>query len=81
MPDYGDMIRQAGVDVDFSKIDCTIEDEIIAAAADADAVIGAAKIVSVATSATKNPLLMISSLLCLMCYLILLSGLCVDCNF
>lgn len=42
MPDYGDMIRQAGVDVDFSKIDCTIEDEIIAAAADADAVIGVA---------------------------------------
>jgi D-3-phosphoglycerate dehydrogenase len=38
-PDYGEMIRQAGVDVEFSKTNCTTEDEIIAAAHDADAVI------------------------------------------
>jgi len=38
-PDYGEMIHQAGVDVEFSKTNCTTEDEIIAAAHDADAVI------------------------------------------
>jgi D-3-phosphoglycerate dehydrogenase len=38
-PDYGEMIRQAGVDIEFSKTNCTTEDEIIAAAHDADAVI------------------------------------------
>ena len=42
MPDYGDMIRQAGFDVEFSKTNCETEDEIIAAAADADVVIGVA---------------------------------------
>jgi D-3-phosphoglycerate dehydrogenase / 2-oxoglutarate reductase len=42
MPDYGDMIRQAGIDVEFGKVNCETEDEIIAAAADADVVIGVA---------------------------------------
>lgn len=42
MPDYGDMIRQAGIDVEFQKANCETEDEIIAAASDADVVIGVA---------------------------------------
>ncbi len=42
MPDYGEMIRQAGIDVDFWKVDCSTEDEIIDAAANADVVIGVA---------------------------------------
>jgi len=42
MPDYGEMLKQAGVEVEFVKKDCTNEDEIIAAAHDADAIIGAA---------------------------------------
>ena len=42
MPDYGEMIRQAGIEVEFVKINCTTEDEITAAAHDADAVIGVA---------------------------------------
>lgn len=40
MPDYGQMMRQAGIEVDFEKIDCGTEDEIIAAARDADAIVG-----------------------------------------
>ncbi len=42
MPDYGEMLKQAGLDVDFVKVNCTSEEEIIAAARDADAVIGVA---------------------------------------
>jgi len=42
LPDYGEMLRQAGIDVEFVRVNCTTEDEIIAAAHDADAVIGAA---------------------------------------
>lgn len=47
VPDYGEMVRQAGVDVDFQKINCSTEDEIIAAAKDADAVIAIASLKSV----------------------------------
>jgi len=39
MPDYGELLRQAGINVDFVKIHCDTEDEIISAAHDADAVI------------------------------------------
>jgi D-3-phosphoglycerate dehydrogenase len=42
IPDYGEMLKQAGVEVEFAKKDCTTEDEIIAAAHDADAIIGVA---------------------------------------
>ncbi|MFO8011223.1 MAG: C-terminal binding protein [Dehalococcoidia bacterium] len=42
MPDYGEMIRQAGIEVEFLKVDCSTEDEIIDAAADADVVVGVA---------------------------------------
>ena len=42
MPDYGEMIRQAGVEVEFVRIHCTTGDEIIVAAHDADAIIGVA---------------------------------------
>jgi len=42
MPDYGDTLRQAGLDVEFVRINCTTEDEIISVARDADAVIGVA---------------------------------------
>lgn len=42
MPDYGEMLRQAGIDAQFTKVNCTTEDEIIAAAGDADALIGVA---------------------------------------
>lgn len=42
MPDYGEMLKQAGVEVEFVKVHCTTEDEIIAAAHDADAIIGVA---------------------------------------
>lgn len=42
MPDYGEMLKQAGLEVDFVKKNCTTEDEIIAAAHDADAVVGIA---------------------------------------
>ncbi|MBT4512948.1 MAG: C-terminal binding protein [Chloroflexi bacterium] len=40
-PDYGEMIRQSGIDAEFSKSHCTTEEQIIAAAHDADAVIAA----------------------------------------
>jgi D-3-phosphoglycerate dehydrogenase len=46
-PDYGELIRQAGIDVEFSKTNCTTEDEIIAAAHDADAVIAVTSLKSV----------------------------------
>jgi len=39
MPDYGEMLREEGLAVEFIKTNCTTEDEIIAAAHDADAVI------------------------------------------
>jgi len=42
MPDYGEMLKQAGVEVEFAKKDCATEDEIITAAHDADAIIGVA---------------------------------------
>jgi len=42
VPDYGEFLRQAGFDVEFVRVNCTTEDEIIAAAHDADAVIGMA---------------------------------------
>lgn len=42
MPDYGEMVRQSGVEVEFHKVNCSTEDEMIAAAHDADAVIGVA---------------------------------------
>jgi len=42
IPDYGEMLKQAGVEVEFVKVHCTTEDEIIAAAHDADAIIGVA---------------------------------------
>jgi len=42
MPDYGEMLGEAGIDVEFAKADCATEDEIIAVAHDADAVIGVA---------------------------------------
>lgn len=42
VPDYGEMIRQAGIEVEFVKVNCATEEEIIAAAHDADAVIGVA---------------------------------------
>ncbi len=42
MPDYGEMLKQAGLDVEFKRVNCTSEEEIIAAARDADAVIGVA---------------------------------------
>lgn len=42
MPDYGEMLKQAGLDVEFLRVNCTSEEEIIAAARDADAVIGVA---------------------------------------
>jgi D-3-phosphoglycerate dehydrogenase / 2-oxoglutarate reductase len=42
MPDYGQMLEQAGLDVDFVRANCESEEEIIAAARDADAVIGVA---------------------------------------
>ncbi|MCX6000709.1 MAG: C-terminal binding protein [Chloroflexi bacterium] len=42
MPDYGQMLEQAGLEVEFVKVNCNTEDEIIAAAHDADAVIGVA---------------------------------------
>jgi D-3-phosphoglycerate dehydrogenase len=42
MPDYGEMLKQAGLDVEFKRVNCTNEEEIIAAARDADAVIGVA---------------------------------------
>lgn len=42
MPDYGQMLEQAGVDADFTRTDCESEEEIIAAARDADVVIGVA---------------------------------------
>jgi D-3-phosphoglycerate dehydrogenase / 2-oxoglutarate reductase len=42
MPDYGEMLKQAGLDVDFVKVNCTSEEETIAAARDADAIIGVA---------------------------------------
>lgn len=42
MPDYGDMLKKAGVDVEFIKVNCMTEDELIEAAGDADAVIGVA---------------------------------------
>lgn len=42
VPDYGQMIRLAGFEVEFVKLHCNTEDEIIAAAQDADAVIGTA---------------------------------------
>jgi len=42
MPDYGEMLREAGLEVEFVKKHCTTEDEIIAAAHDADAVVGVA---------------------------------------
>ena len=42
LPDYGDMIRRAGIDVEFVKANCFTEEQIVAGAADADAVIGSA---------------------------------------
>lgn len=42
VPDYGQMLRQSGFDVEYIKTTCTTESEIIAACAQADAVIGAA---------------------------------------
>jgi len=42
MPDYGEMLRQEHIQVEFERTNCTTEDEIIAAAHDADAVIGVA---------------------------------------
>jgi len=42
LPDYGDMLKQAGIDVDFKKVNCLTEDEIIHAGRDADAIIGVA---------------------------------------
>lgn len=42
VPDYGQMLRQSGFDVEYSKANCTTEDEIIAECSRADAVIGAA---------------------------------------
>ncbi len=42
MPDYGQMLEQSGLDVEFVRANCTSEEEIIAAARDADAVIGVA---------------------------------------
>jgi len=47
VPDYGAMLKQTGVDVDFQKVNCTTEDEIIAAAHDADAVIAVTSLKSV----------------------------------
>ena len=41
-PDYGEMLRQSGLEVEFVKKNCTTEDEIIAAAHDADAIVGIA---------------------------------------
>ena len=40
MPDYGEMIRQAGVQIEFVRIQCTTEDEIIVVAHYADEVSG-----------------------------------------
>ena len=42
IPDYGEMLKQAGVEVEFVVVHCTTEDEIIAAAHDVDAIIGVA---------------------------------------
>ena len=42
MPDYGEMLKEAGLEVEFVRKHCTTEDEIMAAAYDADAVIGVA---------------------------------------
>ena len=42
MPDYGEMLRQDNLEVEFVRRHCATEDEIIAAAYDADAVIGVA---------------------------------------
>ncbi|MFC1944369.1 C-terminal binding protein [Chloroflexota bacterium] len=42
IPDYGEMVRNEGIEVDFQKKQCSTEDEMIAFAHDADAVIGAA---------------------------------------
>jgi len=47
VPDYGAMLKQSGVDVDFQEVNCTTEDEIIAAAHDADAVIAVTSLKSV----------------------------------
>ena len=39
LPDFGEMIRQAGIDVDYVKANCTTEAEIVEAARTADGVI------------------------------------------
>jgi len=42
LPDYGEMLRQAGIDAQFVKVNCITEEEIIAAAHDTDAIVGVA---------------------------------------
>ena len=39
LPDFGEMIRQAGIDVDYVKANCTTEAEIVEAARTADGII------------------------------------------
>jgi D-3-phosphoglycerate dehydrogenase len=40
LPDYEAMIKEAGIEVNFTKSNCVTEDEIIQAAAEADVIIG-----------------------------------------